>query len=162
MSTVFGYGAMMAKDMLKGRSPREFSYSTALAAMVQGGGLGIYGDFLFGEYNRFGRSFLSTLAGPTFGQIDAVAELWTRARNGEDVAANLIKLAKDNTPFINVFYTRMAIDYLFLYQLQEFVNPGYLSRLEQRIMTENDQRFFMPPSRAIPYGGGDRLFEGVR
>ena len=56
----------------------------------------------------------------------------------------------------------MAIDYLFLYQLQEFVNPGYLSRLEQRIMTENDQRFFMPPSRAIPYGGGDRLFEGVR
>tara|TARA_R100001591_G_scaffold16777_1_gene23149 strand:- start:3872 stop:6388 length:2517 start_codon:yes stop_codon:yes gene_type:complete len=162
MSTVFGYGAMMAKDMLKGRSPREFSYQTALAAMVQGGGLGIYGDFLFGEYNRFGRSFLSTLAGPTFGQIDAVAELWTRARNGEDVAANLIRLAKDNTPFINVFYLRMAIDYLFLYQLQEFVNPGYLSRLEQRIMTENDQRFFMPPSRAIPYGGGDRLFEGVR
>ncbi len=162
MSTIFGYGAMQAKEMIKGRSPREFDAQTALAAMIQGGGLGIYGDFIFGEYNRFGRSFLSTLAGPTFGQIDAVAELWTRARNGEDVAANLIKLTKDNTPFINVFYTRMALDYLFLYQLQESVNPGYLSRLEQRIMTENDQRFLMPPSQTIPYGGGDRLFEGVR
>jgi len=49
-----------------------------------------------------------------------------------------------------------------LYQLQEMVNPGYLSRLEQRIMTENDQRFYMPPSREIPYGGGNKLFEGVR
>jgi len=168
MSTVFGYGAMYMKDVLKGRSPRTFTDDNAqnakliMAALTQGGGLGIYGDFLFGEFSRFGRSALSTAAGPTLGQVDTIAELWTKATRGEDFGATALQMVKDNTPFINLFYTRMALDYLFLYQLQEMVNPGYLSRLEQRIMTENNQRFYMPPSREIPYGGGNKLFEGVR
>ena len=168
MTTAMGYSAMYAKDILKGRTPRVPTGDIGqdsrllLAAMTQGGGLGIYGDFLFGEFSRFGRSALSTAAGPTLGQIDTIAELYSKATRGEDFGATALQMVKDNTPFINLFYTRMALDYLFLYQLQEFVNPGYLSRLEQRIMTENDQRFYMPPSQAIPYGGGSRIFEGVR
>ena len=168
MSTIFGYSAMYAKDLLKGRSPRTFTDDNAknakliAAAITQGGGLGIYGDFLFGEYSRFGRSALATAAGPTLGQFDTAMELFTKATRGEDFGATALQMVKDNTPFINLFYTRMALDYLFLYQLQEMVNPGYLSRLERRIMTENDQEFFIRPSRAIPRGGGDRLFEGVR
>ncbi len=130
--------------------------------MVQGGGLGIYGDFFFGEASRIGGGFLSTLAGPTLGQVNDLQYIINTVRNGENPTADLIDLAKNNTPFINLFYTRMALDYLFLYQLQESVSPGYLSRTERRIMRENNQRFFMPPSQAIPYGGGDRLFEGVR
>lgn len=167
-STIFGYGAMYMKDILKGRTPREFDgdpledSKLIAAAMSQGGGLGIYGDFMFGEYSRYGRSFLATMAGPTLGQLDDVAEIWTRLRTGEDVAAKVIQSAINNTPFVNLFYTRMALDYLFLYQLQESVNPGYLSRMENRIMRENDQKFFVPPSRKIPRGGGSKLFEGVR
>lgn len=167
-STIFGYGAMYMKDILKNRTPRTFTgdlendSKLAFAAMSQGGGLGIYGDFLFGEYSRYGRSFLSTLAGPTLGQVDDVAELWTRFRTGEDTAANIMRMAINNTPFQNLFYTRTALDFLFLYQMQETVNPGYLGRMENRIMRENDQRFFISPSQAVPYGGGDRLLEGVR
>lgn len=167
-TTVFGYGAMYAKDLLKGREPRKFGTDIAtntklfFAAMAQGGGLGIYGDFMFGEFSRYGRSFLSTAAGPTFGQFDDVADMWTRIRTGEDIAASSLRTAINNTPFINLFYTRMALDYLILYQLQEMVNPGYLRRTERRIMKENNQKFYMPPSRAIPHGGGSRLFEGVR
>ena len=167
-TTIFGYGAMYMKDVLKGRSPREFSDDIGhnakilSAAMTQGGGLGIYGDFLFGEYSRFGASFTDTLIGPTFGQVDSIAELYSKAVRGQDVGATLLNIAKSNTPFINLFYTKMAVDYLFLYQLQEMVNPGYLSRLEQRIMRDNNQTFFLPPSRAVPYGGGGRVFEGVR
>tara|TARA_B110000444_G_scaffold112796_1_gene106425 strand:+ start:4103 stop:6631 length:2529 start_codon:yes stop_codon:yes gene_type:complete len=167
-AAVFGYGAMYAKDMLKGRSPREFNddyennSKIIFGALAQGGGFGIYGDFLFGEYSRYGTSFLSSLAGPTIGQVDAVAELWTKARKGEDFGATLLAIGKNNTPFINLFYTRMALDYMFLYQLQEMTNPGYLSRLEQRIMTENNQEFYMPPSKSIPYGGGNKLLEGIR
>jgi hypothetical protein len=167
-ATVFGYGAMYAKDVLKGRTPRAFNDDIAnnaklmFAALSQGGGFGIYGDFLFGEYSRTGASFLSSLAGPAIGQVDSLAELWTQARKGEDVGATLLNITKNNTPFINLFYTRMALDYMFLFQLQEMTNPGYLSRLERRIMTENNQEFFMPPSQAVPYGGGDRLLEGIR
>jgi hypothetical protein len=161
-TTLFGYASMVAKDVLKGKEPRTFTGDTEkdaklmFAAMSQGGGLGIYGDFLFGEYSRYGRSFLSTLAGPTLGQVDDLAEIFTRIRTGEDVGANVMRTITNNTPFINLFYTRQALDYLILYELQEMVNPGYLRRMESRIMQENDQRFFVPPSEQVPYGGNLR------
>ncbi len=162
-TTLFGYAAMALKDLAKGREPRDPSDpKTIAAAMAQGGGLGIYGDFLFGEFSRYGRSAVATLAGPTFGQIDDVAEMYTRMRTGEDAAAQGLRFVMNNTPFINLFYTRAALDYLFIYQLQEMVSPGYLHRLEARIQRENDQRFFLPPSQEIPYGGGDQILEGVR
>lgn len=162
-TTVFGYMAGAAKDALKGRTPRDpKDPKTVIAAMAQGGGLGIYGDFMFGEFSRYGRSALSTLAGPTFGQVDDLAEIYTRIRTGQDASANFMRTAMNNTPFINLFYTRSALDYMFLYQLQESVNPGYLRRLESRLKRENDQKFLVPPSKLIPRGGGDRLLEAIR
>lgn len=162
-TTLFGYAAMALKDIAKGREPRDPSDPKVIAAaMAQGGGLGIYGDFLFGEFSRYGRSAVATLAGPTFGQIDDIAEIYTRVRTGEDAAAQTLRTVMNNTPYINLFYTRAALDYLFIYQLQEMVSPGYLHRLEARIKRENDQQFFLPPSQEIPYGGGDQFMEGVR
>ena len=146
-STVFGYLAMSIKDILKGKNPRDVNAKSLMAAMAQGGGFGIYGDFLFGEFSRYGRSALATAAGPTLGQVDDVAELYTRVRNGDDAAAQATRMAINNTPFINLFYTRTALDYLFLYQLQETMNPGYLRRMEARAATENGQEFFFPPSQ---------------
>lgn len=162
-STVFGYLAMASKDLLKGREPRSLDDpKTWMAACAQGGGFGIYGDFLFGEMSRYGRTFLSSMAGPTFGQIDDIAEIYTRVREGNDPSAQAVRLAINNTPFINLFYTRGALDYLILYQLQEMVNPGYLHRMEARIERENDQHFYLPPSSVISYGGQGGLFESIR
>lgn len=149
-STIFGYLAMSTKDILKGKTPREPTEPKVwLAALAQGGGFGIYGDFLFGEFSRYGRSALATAAGPTLGQVDDVAELYTRLRNGDDAAAQATRMLINNTPFINLFYTRSALDYLFLYQLQETMNPGYLRRMEARAETENGQEFFFPPSQSV-------------
>jgi hypothetical protein len=78
------------------------------------------------------------------------------------VAASGLRFLLSNTPFINLFYTRAAFDWLIIYQLQEAANPGYLRRMERRIRKENRQEFLIPPSSAIPTGGGGRLFEGVR
>ena len=149
--TLFGYGAMSVKDMLKGRTPRDpLSPSTWMAAMLQGGAFGIYGDFLFGEMkNRFGGGLLSTLAGPTFGTFNDIADLYGRLRDGDDGAAQAFRLLISNTPFMNLFYTRMALDYLILYRVQEWLNPGYLRRMERRIEKENDQTFLIKPSEVI-------------
>ena len=117
---------------------------------MQGGAFGIYGDFLFGEMkNRFGGGFLATVAGPTFGTVSDIADLWGRIRAGEDAAAQTFRLAIANTPFANLFYTRMALDYLILYRVQEWLNPGYLRRMERRIEKENDQTFLIKPSEVI-------------
>ena len=162
-ATIMGYVAQSAKELAKGKSPRDpASPDTMVAAFLQGGAAGIYGDFLFGEFNRFGRSALATAAGPTFGTVDDVFELWARTIRGEDAGASGLRFLQSNMPFANLFYTKAAIDYLFLYQIQEAMNPGYLRRMERRIEKDNAQRFLFPPSQQIPRGGGSRLFEGVR
>lgn len=162
-TAVFGYAAMSLKDLAKGREPRDPNDpKTWAAAFLQGGGGGIYGDFIVGEYSRFGRSPVEALAGPTASDAAALFEIWNRAKKGDDVAAQSFKFAIDNTPFANLFYTRLALDYLFLYQIQETLNPGFLRRMEDRIKRENNQQFILSPAQAIPYGGGGRILEGVR
>jgi hypothetical protein len=147
---VLGYGAMAAKDLLKGREPRDpLDPRTVGAALVQGGGLGLYGDFLFGEYNRMGRTFTASLAGPVIGNADTLLDLWTRIRTGEDSAAAAFKALIDNTPFLNLYWARPVLDYLVLYHIQEALNPGFLRRMEQRIERENDQGFLLPPSQIV-------------
>lgn len=147
-TTLFGYGAMSAKDMLKGKEPRPpEDAKTWVAAMLQGGALGLYGDFFFGEANRFGGGLTQSLAGPTLGLIDSTADILYRVRDGDDAAAASLRYAMAQTPFLNLFYTRAAMDYLFLYSVQEAVNPGALRRMERRAEKENGQQFLLSPSR---------------
>ena len=161
-TTIMGYVAQSAKELAKGRTPRDpNSAATWTAAMLQGGGLGIYGDFVFGEFNRFGRSFLDTLAGPTLGSINDLAELWARFRNGEDGASAAVRFGLANAPGANLFYTRAALDYLIFYNFQESLNPGFLRRMERRIEKENAQTFILPPSQVIPRGG-QNILEAVQ
>ena len=152
-TTILGMISMQAKEILKGREPRDpFGDKWAgawSAAFAQGGGLGIYGDFLFGETNRFGNDVLETAAGPTLTTASDVVAIWNRIRTGEDPSAASIRFVAGNTPFLNLFYTRAAMDYMILYQLQEAANPGYLRRMEQRLKRENDQEFILPPSEVI-------------
>lgn len=148
-TTLFGYGAMALKDIVKGREPRPADDpKTWVAAMLQGGALGLYGDFLFGEANRFGGGLTQSLSGPTLGLIDGGYDLFARVRDGDDAAAAAVRYTIQNTPFANLFYTRAALDYLFLHSLQEALNPGALRRMERRIEKENAQRFLISPSRS--------------
>jgi hypothetical protein len=117
-----------------------------MAAMVQGGGLGLYGDFLFQKYNRMGGTLSGSMLGPVANVVDTVADLWTRIRTGDDVAATAFNAALQNTPFMNLFYTRTALDYLVLYKIQEALNPGFLRRMERRAERENGQTFYLPPT----------------
>lgn len=148
-TTAFGYLSMASKDVAKGREPRPADDpKTWLAAMVQGGGLGIFGDYLFGEANRFGNTALESAAGPTLGTVADLANLWSRAKEGDDTAASALRLAQNNTPFLNLFYTRIALDHLFLYSVQEAMSPGSLRRTEERIRQQNDQEFLVRPSQS--------------
>jgi hypothetical protein len=152
-STIMGYLSMATKDILRGREPREVfsddytkSKDTLIAAFLQGGGAGIFGDFIFGEANRYGNTFVTTLAGPTAGTVDDLYKIYAKVIAGDDASANVMKLALQNTPFINLFYTRAAMEYLFLFGIQEASNPGYLRRMEKRLKDEFDQEYVFSPS----------------
>jgi hypothetical protein len=148
--TAFGYIAMAAKDLIKGKEPRDPTQpQTWTAAMLQGGALGIYGDFLLGQSNRFGRNIIDTLVGPTFGVIGDLDELRQRAMRGDDVASSAFRMLIANTPFMNLFYTRIVLDYLILYQIQEALDPGSLQRMERRVEREQGQEFLLAPSEVV-------------
>jgi len=74
-SLVLGGVSLQLKDIVAGREPRpigdeDFGIDPKffVAALAQGGGLGIFGDFLFADANRYGGGIASTAFGPT-GQL---------------------------------------------------------------------------------------------
>ena len=75
-SAVLGYFALQAKELLKGREFREdVGPEMFVASLLQGGGLGIYGDFLLGESSRYGSSPIETAAGPGIGTLSEITEI---------------------------------------------------------------------------------------
>lgn len=152
--TIFGYLSMAAKDAITGKVPRvpedrEEARAIMQAAFLQGGGAGIYGDFLFGEVNRYGGGLLPTLAGPTVGKAESLYSLYGRVREGDDASAAAFWNVVRNVPGNNLFYTKLALDYLVLWNMQEWVNPGSIRRMERRVERENGQTFFIRPTDAI-------------
>lgn len=147
MSTVLGYVAMTAKDALKNRTPKDpTKYETILAALAQGGGAGIYGDFLFGTADRFGGSLYSKLAGPAIGTGADLYDLYTKSRQGDAGMGDLFWLGLNNLPLANLWYTRAALDLAVLNQMQEWISPGTLKRREKNIQRDFGQRYLVDPT----------------
>ena len=153
--TALGYGAMYAKDLAKGKEPASLEDPRTYArAILQGGGLGILGDFLVGEAlnNRYGHSPLATLAGPAGGTIEDVVALYggavDLATTGETdkIAKESWDLILGHTPYQNHFLFRPIADYSILYSIQEAMNPGYLRRMEGYVKKQTGQEYFAPPS----------------
>lgn len=156
MTTIFGYLAMSMKDLVKFKTPRDPSDpKTALAAMQQGGGMGIMGDFFFGQQNRMGGGFIGTLAGPTAGDIEAIANIYFTGREAALDPSKKAKLGDDffrliygNTPGNNLFWTKPLLDYLIMWNLQETMNPGAMQRMERNAQKQG-QEFYISPSQRV-------------
>lgn len=147
-SALFGYVAMTAKDILKGKKPKDPSNTkTFFSAMLQGGGLGIYTDFLFGNVQN-STSALATIAGPFLTEATKVLSAINYAIKGEGGKAGkqAYLSIKDNIPFLNLFYIKTAFDYLIGYQMMETLSPGSLKRIEKRMKESGQEFLFTKPS----------------
>lgn len=154
--TVMGYAAMTIKDVLRGYEPRQLFTPddvprgpTILAAMLQSGGAGIYGDFLFGEASRSGNSELENLTGPLPSDAARLLKLFRTARDGDTRAGAALDATLRSTPFLNVFYARPVLDYLILNELQEALAPGMLSRRDARRQRDFGQSPMLAPQDRI-------------
>jgi hypothetical protein len=146
---IFGYIAMTAKDLLKGKSPKDpAKLDTFYAAMLQGGGLGIYGDFLFSK-TRSGSEIMATAAGPFVTEaFNALQAIKYGIRGEKDPALKqAYKSVVGNIPFLNLFYAKTAFDYAIGYQIMETLSPGYLREMERKMKKDSGQEFlFTKPS----------------
>lgn len=146
--TAMGYVSGAAKDVLKGREPRDPRDPATFAdAMVRGGGLGIFGDFMFAEYSRYGRSFQETLLGPGIGTVGDFAALAHKTATLNADSGDYFRFMKNITPGQNLFYTESAFNYLFYYNLMEMNDPGYLRRMEKRREKDYNQDYWLSPSQ---------------
>jgi hypothetical protein len=164
---VSGYVAGAAKDLLKLRKPRPLDdWRTWAAAWTQGGGLGIYGDFLFGQASRFGSGPLDVVAGPVPGALAEGLKLGWTARDevfditrqyledGEveaptDLASKAFRYGVNNTPFMNLHILRPALNALLFWRIEEALNPGSLRRSERRLYKETGSRHLISPSELV-------------
>jgi hypothetical protein len=159
IATAFGYASLLAKDLSKGIAPQDPSTLTnpqrvalIMRAAQQGGGAGIYGDFLLGQANRAGGGIGDTILGPVVGRGTGAAQwivkIIDESRKGEvkpDVGAGLFKGLESAVPGNNLFWARWGLDYMINYRVQEALNPGFLARREAQMQRDSQQHFIIRP-----------------
>lgn len=161
MLTASGALAMQLKEIAKGRDPRDTTDPKFWGqAFIQGGGIGIWGDFLNGSITRAGNDAVVTWLGPTAGLLVDLIKLTGAnvgpltdekdAHFGRDVST----FVRRNTPLLSsLWYTRLAADRLLFDRLQMNLDPQYgeaFARLQQKIRKENNQSFYWAPGRSGP------------
>lgn len=161
-TTVLGAMASQLNELLSGRDPKNMDITEKngalfwTSALLKGGSLGIYGDFLFNTNTQYGSSPLGTLAGPVASYVEDLIGLTqgtlVKAAKGErtDFGPNAVKFIKGNIPLQNLWYTKAATDRLIFQQLQEMVSPGYNRRMEQRARRDFKQEYYWKPGTVEP------------
>ncbi len=154
--------ALQLKQIAAGRDPRDMKDPKFWgAAMLQGGGLGIYGDFMFAELNRYGGGLATTLAGPLIGKAN---DFWNlSAGNAVQLASDdkthfgreLIRFSKGLIPGGNLWYLKLAVERTVLDQLQWLADPeaaDAFKRQQKYWAREYGQDYFWAPgSSPLPH-----------
>lgn len=153
-TTIAGALGVQLNELANGRDPLDMTDTKFLfKAMLKGGSLGIYGDFLGSQYSQHGQGKLAALLGPTAGFAEEIANLTqgnlVEMAMGEDTkaGAEAIKALKQLTPGSSLWYTKAAFDHLIFQNLQESASPGYLRRMENRARKEFGQQYWWKPDR---------------
>lgn len=159
-TTILGALSQQLNDMASGRNPREMTGEDApkfwLGALLKGGGLGLYGDFLLSDHTRYGGGALASMLGPVAGLVDDVVKLGQgiplNAVEGkpEQTGGDLVKLGKGLIPGANLWYAKAALDHMIFNQMQEYFSPGYLRKMEQRSKKEFNQTYWWRPQDVTP------------
>lgn len=163
-STVLGGVALQMEQIVKGKDARDMEdHKFWMAATLKGGGLGLFGDFFFGDYSRFGRTPIEDVVGPTAGLASDVGRVFMgnfqKAVSDEsgdslqDFTTGLFNLAKRNTPGQNLWYSRLAVERLIFDQLEAMIDPNFQNRamrMENRMLKETGQEYFWAKGELAP------------
>lgn len=156
-TTVLGGMSLQLKDIAAGRDPRPMDNTKFLAAAVQqGGGFGLMGDFVFSDQNRFGGGVMDTFRGPMFELADKSFDLTAgnilQAIRGEEtnILGESVKFLNRYTP--DVWQTTLLANAMFD-QLEILADPDAekkFHRLMRKRGKEYDQGFWWRQGEIAP------------
>lgn len=144
--TFAGALAIQMRELARGKEPQDMTQPGFWArALASGGGLGIWGDMLFGGVNQYGaRSIPAQIGGPVFGAVSDIANAtlgqpfrWVQtgeAMSGQEFAADMVQLGKRYTPYSNLWYSRLAIEREVWNRLEEMADPK-IAQKRRRLKT---------------------------
>jgi hypothetical protein len=179
-TTVLGGVALQLKDYTKGKEPRDWDEMDkeqrgkfAIAAAAQGGGIGIFADVLFQDYNRFGHNIATTAAGPVAGFANdilktTVGNAFTAAMQddfewSQSMAEDTLKLFQryNPVPGAKLWYTGAVLDRMIYDGAMRMADPQFDQRaaqMQNRLYRQTGQEYLLPPG-ASPSETLDRLQE---
>lgn len=166
LMTLLGAVAMQAKHVANGRDPVSLDPTDDkgrrawLAAMVQGGGLGLFGDLFFQDKTRMGNNWATAIAGPQAGMIeDALGRFALsniiRGLKGEDThfAGDALYVAGRYLPGSSLWFGRLAFQRQVLDQLALAIDdraPARFARMEAEAAKNFGQSFWYAPGQSGP------------
>lgn len=159
-TTMFGALSLQVQNLLNGKdlqdtSSREFW----LNAFTKGGGFGFLGDFIANQVSenaRYGAystvQFLGPQASTAFEVLDTITKTTGNVLYDKETkpAASALRILRSHMPFVNMWYTSTAIDRYVMNDIQEYLSPGYLARMERRTYRSWGQGYWWGPRDTAP------------
>lgn len=169
-STVFGALAVQMKNIANGKDPQNMDPSTQQgmkfwgSALAQGGGLGIFGDYLFADQNRFGKGFWASMGGPVVDLADDVGRVTVgnaqQAIAGEDMdlKGDAADMVRKYVPGGKFWYWKLAFERNVLDQLDMAADPKAHQRFQRqqdKFWKERKQKYWWKPGSQAPQRAPD-------
>lgn len=161
-TTVLGAMAFQMKNMIVGKDPKRMDEPRFWgAAIAQGGGVGIFGDFLFQDHTRYGNSIWGSLGGPNVGLAEDVVKLTIGNiqkafddKKESKFVSDAFNLAYKNIPAQNLHYTRLVFERFIKDQVNAIIGGRDYKRKIQRkikkLRKEEDQEHWWAPNEILP------------
>ncbi len=175
-TTVMGGLIMQMKGIANGKDPEPMeSPAFWVRAAMQGGALGIYGDFLKDQLvlpgtsqkvARDGKSVADLLMGPSLQSVAdpmlrlgfhdtsmAATDELTGNTRPSNVGREVTTFLKENTPGSNLWYARTALNRELWERVQRWTDPnaqGAFDRQADRAEAQDHQKFWWAPGQTTP------------
>ena len=150
LTTISGGMVLAAKDALRNQKRDWDTPEFWQAAALQGGGMGLMGDFLMMDTDRYGNNMAVALAGPMIGLTDDMVDVvkgdgldaaWALATergtaNDEELdkfLSNIMQFGERHIAPSSLWYYRAGNSYLFHDALGKAVDPLYEERQARAI-----------------------------
>lgn len=155
LTTMAGAMSVQMKELQKGRDPAPMQSPAFWGkAMLQGGGWGIFGDFIGSSESRFGSGFAATMAGPAVQSASNIADLTVgnsmKLLRGDDTDfwPDTLRIMRQEVPMVSsLWYVKPIYDRLILNHLDAMIDPDHDSNVDRLIRKAEDQGqgYYVPP-----------------
>ena len=163
--TIMGMLGEQMNNIFTGKDPSTMDFSTEegrnffYKAVARGGSMGLLGDMIFTDANRWGGGLYSGLLGPVARQTEdafklTVGNVQQLAQDQEtNAGAELSRFIQLNTPGRSLWYSKLAFERIMFDQMDHMLDPQSnrkFRKVEKRARKEFGQRYFWRPGKTAP------------